>query len=236
MALIYLKMGKENSNRLQTSLLNSGEKKLLVWLAKRQPAWVTSDFLTYFGVGAAVLYALFCWLANYNVNYLWLASLSLVLNWYGDSLDGTLARVRKLQRPVYGFFIDHSLDALTTCMICAGIGLSPFMRMDVALVILAGYLCMSIYTYLSTIVMSEFRLTYGKLGPTEVRIIIILVCILYIFNPWKDVAWEIAGEEWTVFDFIGAAVAVTLFLIYICSMVSDLRRLSRQDPAKPFKK
>ena len=114
MALIYLKMGKENSNRLQTSLLNSGEKKLLVWLAKRQPAWVTSDFLTYFGVGAAVLYAAFCWLANYNVNYLWLASLSLVLNWYGDSLDGTLARVRETQRPKYGFFIDHSLDALTT--------------------------------------------------------------------------------------------------------------------------
>lgn len=229
-------MGNENSERIQTSILNAMEKKALVWLAERQPAWVTSDMLSYVGVAGALLFVVFCVLANRNIDYLWLAPVGLIINWYGDSLDGTLARVRKLQRPVYGFFIDHSLDALTTCMICAGIGLSPFMRMDVALVILAGYLCMSIYTYLSTIVMSEFRLTYGKLGPTEVRIIIILVCILYIFNPWKDVAWEIAGEEWTVFDFIGAAVAVTLFLIYICSMVSDLRRLSRQDPAKPFKK
>lgn len=229
-------MGNENSERIQTSILNAMEKKALVWLAERQPAWVTSDMLSYVGVAGALLFVVFCVLANRNIDYLWLAPVGLIINWYGDSLDGTLARVRKLQRPVYGFFIDHSLDALTTCMICAGIGLSPFMRLDVALVILAGYLCMSIYTYLSTIVMSEFRLTYGKLGPTEVRIIIILVCILYIFNPWKDVAWEIAGEEWTVFDFIGAAVAVTLFLIYICSMVSDLRRLSRQDPAKPFKK
>ena len=229
-------MGNENSERIQTSILNAMEKKALVWLAERQPAWVTSDMLSYVGVAGALLFVVFCVLANRNIDYLWLAPVGLIINWYGDSLDGTLARVRKLQRPVYGFFIGHSLDALTTCMICAGIGLSPFMRMDVALVILAGYLCMSIYTYLSTIVMSEFRLTYGKLGPTEVRIIIILVCILYIFNPWKDVAWEIAGEEWTVFDFIGAAVAVTLFLIYICSMVSDLRRLSRQDPAKPFKK
>ena len=229
-------MGNENSERIQTSILNAMEKKALVWLAERQPAWVTSDMLSYVGVAGALLFVVFCVLANRNIDYLWLAPVGLIINWYGDSLDGTLARVRKLQRPVYGFFIDHSLDALTTCMICAGIGLSPFMRMDVALVILAGYLCMSIYTYLSTIVMSEFRLTYGKLGPTEGRIIIILVCILYIFNPWKDVAWEIAGEEWTVFDFIGAAVAVTLFLIYICSMVSDLRRLSRQDPAKPFKK
>lgn len=229
-------MGNENSERIQTSILNAMEKKALVWLAERQPAWVTSDMLSYVGVAGALLFVVFCVLANNNVDYLWLAPVGLIINWYGDSLDGTLARVRKMQRPVYGFFIDHSLDALTTCLICAGIGLSPFMRMDVALVILAGYLCMSIYTYLSTIVMSEFRLTYGKLGPTEVRIIIIVVCILYIFNPWKDVAYEIAGEEWTVFDFIGAAVAAILFLIYICSMVSDLRRLARQDPAKPFKK
>ena len=107
-------MGKEKSVRLQTSLLNAAEKKVLVKLAKIQPRWMTSDILTYFGVVAAVFYAVFCWLANYNVNYLWAASFCLVLNWYGDSLDGTLARVRNTQRPKYGFFIDHSLDAITT--------------------------------------------------------------------------------------------------------------------------
>ncbi len=236
MVLIYLKMGKENSNRLQTSLLNSGEKKLLVWLAKRQPAWVTSDFLTYFGVAAAVLYALFCWLANYNVNYLWLASLSLVLNWYGDSLDGTLARVRETQRPKYGFFIDHSLDALTTCLFCIGLGLSPMMQLSIAMFILAGYLCMSIYTYLSTIVMDKFRLTYASMGPTEARLIIIAVFTLYIFNPWPDVTVRIFNEPWTVFDCVGAIVAVILFLIYIFSLARDLRMLAKQDPPKKFRK
>ena len=229
-------MGSESSERIQTSILNSAEKKLLVWLAERQPAWVTSDFLTYVGVVGAFLFALFCWLANDNLTYLWIAPLGLVINWYGDSLDGTLARVRKLQRPVYGFFIDHSLDALTTCMICAGVGLSPMMHLSIGLVILAGYLCMSIYTYLSTIVMSEFRLTYGKLGPTEVRILIILVCVLYILAPWKEPIFSVAGTPWTVFDVIGAVVAAILFLIYISSMVTDLRRLAIQDPVKPYKK
>lgn len=229
-------MGKEKSERLQTSLLNAAEKKVLVKLAKIQPRWVTSDFLTYFGVAAAVLYALFCWLANLNVNYLWAACFCLVLNWYGDSLDGTLARVRNTQRPKYGFFIDHSLDAITTCLFCVGIGLSPMMNMDIALFILAGYLVMSIYTYLSTIVLDEFKLTYAKLGPTEVRLILIAVYILYIYNPWPDVMVPVAGMEWTVYDCIGALVAVILFSIYICTLAVDLKKLAKQDPPKKYVK
>ena len=93
-------MGKESSTRIQTSILNRAEKVALVWLAKRQPRWVTSDFLTYLGVLGAVLYAVGCFLANDNIQYLWLASLGMVVNWYGDSLDGTLARVRVLLRPI----------------------------------------------------------------------------------------------------------------------------------------
>jgi len=231
-------MGKENSNRLQTSLLNSLEKKLLVKLAGWQPSWVTSDFLTYTGVVAAVLYAVSCWLANYNVNFLWLASFFLVINWYGDSLDGTLARVRDAQRPKYGFFIDHSLDALTTCLFCMGLGLGPVMRLDIALFIMGGYLCMSIYTYLSTIILEKFRLTYASLGPTEARLIIIAVFIIYIFNPWPEVSVHIPvfHADWTVYDFVGAAVAVILFSIYIVSMSKDLRALAKIDPPKHFSK
>lgn len=229
-------MGKENAERIQTSLLNAAEKKLLVWLAERQPAWVTSDFLTYVGVAGAVLFAAACWLANINVNYLWLASLGLVINWYGDSLDGTLARVRGTQRPLYGFFIDHSLDAITTCLFCIGVGLTPFMRMDIALFILAGYLCMSIYTYLSTIIIGQFRLTYAGLGPTEVRLVIILVSILYIYFPLTDIRVDVFGQAWTVYYCIGALVAVILFGIYIGSLVVDLRALAKKDPAKPYHK
>lgn len=229
-------MGKENSNRLQTSLLNSAEKKVLVKLASIQPAWVTSDMLTYFGVAAAVFYAAFCWMANLNVNFLWAASFCLVLNWYGDSLDGTLARVRNTQRPKYGFFIDHSLDAITTCLFCMGIGLSPVMRLDISLFILAGYLCMSIYTYISTIVMDKFRLTYASLGPTEARLIIIAVLTLFIFNPWPDLYVDIFDEKWSVYDCTGAVAAIIIFSLYIGSLAKDLRYLAKLDPPKSFKK
>lgn len=225
-------MGNENAERIQTSLLNRLEKKALTWLAKRLPDWVTSDMLTYFGVVAAVLYAIFCWLAQYNVHFFWASSFALVLNWYGDSLDGTLARVRETQRPKYGFFIDHSLDALTTCLFCIGLGLSPMMKLSIALFIMGGYLCMSIYTYLTTIVMGKFRLTYAKLGPTEMRLIIIMVCTLYIYLPLNNLTIKIFSQDWTIYDCIGATVAAALFIIYIASLSKDLRELAKIDPPK----
>ena len=192
-------MGNESSERIQTSILNKMEKKLLIWLAQRQPAWITSDFLTFIGVIGAVLFAIGGILAHIDTKFLWLASLGLVINWYGDSLDGTLARVRRTQRPVYGFFIDHTLDAVTTCLIFLGAGLSPMFRMDVALAALAGYLSLSIYTYVCTIVKEEFCLTYGKLGPTEFRLLLILLNILYMYTSWSE--WRINwyGLEWGIF-------------------------------------
>ncbi len=229
-------MGTENAERIQTSILNRAEKRALTWLAERLPAWVTSDMLTYLGVAAAVLYAAFCWLARINVNFFWASSFCLVLNWYGDSLDGTLARVRQTQRPKYGFFIDHSLDALTTCLFCLGLGLSPLMQLSISLFIMGGYLCMSIYTYLTTIVMGRFRLTYASLGPTEMRLIIIAVCILYIYLPLDNLTFDLWGTPWTVYDAIGAIVAAALFLIYIVSLSKDLRQLAKIDPPKPFNK
>ncbi len=227
-------MGNENAERIQTSLLNRLEKKALVWFAERQPRWVTSDTLTFFGVAAAVLYAIFCWMARYNVNYLWASSFCLVLNWYGDSLDGTLARIRNTQRPKYGFFIDHSLDALTTCLFCLGLGLSPLMYLSISLFIMGGYLCMSIYTYISTIVLGKFRLTYASLGPTEMRLVIIAVFIFYMYFPMNEHTVEVFGEPWTIYDGIGALVAIALFVIYIVSLIKDLRALAKVDPPKPF--
>ena len=229
-------MGNENAERIQTSILNKLEKKALIWLAERQPEWVTSDHLTYLGVAAAVLYALFCWLANYNLNYFWASSFCMVINWYGDSLDGTLARVRQTQRPKYGFFIDHSLDALTTCLFCIGLGLSPLMQMNIALFIMGGYLCMSIYTYISTIILGQFRLTYASMGPTEMRLILIAVSILYIYNPWPYLTFSVLGQQWSVFDCMGALVAMGLFIIYIVSIAKDLKVLSKLDPPKKFRK
>lgn len=229
-------MGNENAERIQTSLLNAAEKKLMIGIANRLPVWVTSDMLTYLGVAGAVIYAAFCWLAQVNVNYYWLASLGLVINWLGDSLDGNVARVRQAQRPKYGFFIDHSLDALTTCLFCIGLGLGPLMNLSIALFIMGGYLCLSIFTYLSTIVVGKFPLTYAGLGPTEMRLIIILVLTLYIYVPLTNVVIGICGVGFSVYDCIGAIVAIALYLIYIISLAKTLRELAKIDPPKKFTK
>ena len=159
-------MGNEQSERIQTSFLNRAEKVALVWLAERQPRWMTSDMLTYIGVAGALICAIGFALGVINVHYLWLSSFGLFINWYGDSLDGTLARVRHTQRPKYGFFIDHSLDVVTICLMCVGAGLSPVFRLDIALMVLAAYLGLSIYTYIGTIIKGKFLLTYAGFGPS----------------------------------------------------------------------
>lgn len=214
-------MGKENSKRIQTSLLNSVEKKALVWLAGKQPAWMNSDIMTGIGVAGAVLYMVGGYLSNLHLNYLWLASFGLVLHWYGDSLDGTLARVRHAERPAFGFFIDHTLDAVTTSMIFIGAGLSPIFRMDVALFALAGYLCLSVYTYILTILKGEFRLTYGSMGPTEFRLLLILLNLVYLYTPLQDLRFQSGGLQFNVFDVACVVIALLLFVIYAVQMAKD---------------
>lgn len=199
-------------------------------MAQRQPQWMTSDTLTYIGVFGAGLYMLGGWLANRNINFLWLASFGLFIHWYGDSLDGTLARVRNTQRPIYGFFIDHTLDAVTICMIFFGAGLSPLFRMDVALFILAGYLCLSIYTYVCTILKGEFRLTYGYMGPTEFRLLLVLINALYIYLPCMKQHYNLWKYELGLLDIIGLSVGFILFLAYVYQLIKDARLFSAQDP------
>ena len=126
----------------------------------------------------------------------WLSSLGLVINWYGDSLDGTLARVRQLLRPKYGFFIDHSLDAITVCFMFLGGGLSPIFKMEVAMLMLIGYLVLSVYTYICTIIKDEFLLTYGGgFGPTEMRLVIILLNTVVMYTPWVSLRYS----HWVAF-------------------------------------
>ena len=223
-------MGKETSNRIQTSILNAAEKKALVWLAERQPKWMTSDALTYIGVLGAVVCAVGFMLGHVNVNYLWLSSLGLVINWYGDSLDGTLARVRNMQRPVYGFFIDHSLDGVTICIMCLGAGLSPMFRLDIALLVLAGYLLLSIYTYITTILKDEFRLTYGSMGPTEFRLVIILINTIYMYTPWASLRFHFYGQTVGVYDILGLIIAFILFYSEFAQFLKDKKELALQDP------
>ena len=172
---------KEQSVRIQTSLLNGLEKKALVWLAERQPKWADSDMLTFVGSIGAVVIALGFALSNISVHFLWLTIAGFVINWYGDSLDGTLARVRKQQRPVYGFYIDHTVDAINEAFMFLGAGMSPFMRFDIACVLLVVYLMLTLNVSMNAHLKGEFRLTYAKLGPTEFRLICIIACLILMF-------------------------------------------------------
>ena len=135
---------KADAVRIQTSILNALEKKVLVWLAERQPKWMTSDLLTYIGIFGAVVIAAGYILASRDINFLWLSSLGFVINWYGDSLDGTLARVRKTQRPIYGYYLDHTVDAINEVIIFISIGLSGLMHLNLSLIVLVLYLLITI--------------------------------------------------------------------------------------------
>lgn len=229
------KKSTEKSVRIQTSVLNGVEKKALLWLAERQPKWVNSDTLTFIGFIGSVIIAAGYILSNYNINFLWLASLGLVINWYGDSLDGTLARFRKQQRPVYGFYLDHTMDAINETFMFMGVGLSPFMRFDLSCILLAIYLMLTLNVSMNAHLRGEFRLTYAKLGPTEFRLIAIIVNAILVFdkplNTWSyELPWLSSTLEFHALDIVGIAILIILVLIYIVTITQDLRYYSKVDP------
>ena len=230
-----------NAERIQTSILNPYEKKVLVWLASRMPAWVTSDMLTFVGFLGACIVATGYALSNLDLNWLWLASFGFVVNWFGDSLDGSLARVRNTQRKTYGFFIDHNVDVINECLMFLGVGLSPLVNLTFMMGVLVGYLMLSVYVYIDCYLKGEHRLTYAGLGPTEFRILAILVNCLFIFIPSLSRSKTHIVLFHNEFDFgimdgIAVAVAALLFAIYLVSFIKDIGYFRRADPPKPFDK
>ena len=226
---------KEQSVRIQTSFLNAAEKKALLWLAERQPKWTDSDMLTFVGHIGAVVIALGFILANYSVHFLWLSILGFVINWYGDSLDGTLARVRKQQRPIYGFYIDHTMDAINEALMFMGAGLSPFMRFDLACVLLIVYLMLTLNVAMNAHLKGEFRLTYAKLGPTEFRLICIVACLLLIgIKPlrtfYMTIPWTLGRLTLNILDVIGLVILLVLVVIYFVTIAQDAHYYAKIDP------
>jgi phosphatidylglycerophosphate synthase len=198
--------------RIQRNVLARGEQRLLQWLCPRLPAWLTPDRLTGLAMIAAVAICAGYALSNQNPAWLALSIAGYFVHWFGDSLDGTIARYRRIERPRYGYFIDHSCDGLATLLIVGGIGASPYLRLDVALFVVVGYLLMSVHTFLLSKVSGEFQLSHLGAGPTELRIILILLTI----------AMAVAGPEiarasgFNLFDWIfgiSAAVLIVLFTV-----------------------
>ena len=226
---------KADAVRIQTSVLNALEKKVLIWLAERQPRWVTSDMMTFIGVLGAVVIAVGYILTSQNINFLWLSSLGFIINWYGDSLDGTLARVRNTQRPIYGYYLDHTVDAINEVMIFVGVGLSGLMHLEIALLALVMYLLMTINVSINAHLKKEFKLTYASMGPTEFRIIMIIINTLFAtISPLREFShsFMIFGSDFTfkALDYIGVAIVIILAIMHLTTVRNDIKGYAEIDP------
>lgn len=204
------------------------EAWVLPRLAGMLPARVMPDHMTALGLVASTGIAIAYMLSNRNLNWLWVASGLLVVQWYGDSLDGTLARYRKIERPRYGFYLDHLTDAYSTLAIGLGLGFSPVMLLSVGLAISIAYLLLSVNVYLETHVFGEFKLGHGMLGPTETRLLLIsLNSLAVLLSP---LPFRLLGVSFTAFDVVGlAAVGAMLFLL-LARASANLQKLGRMEP------
>ena len=233
---------EENAVRIQTSILNGVEKKVLVWIAARLPKWVTSDMLTWFGVFGSFIVFL-GYVLNNLLNapaWIWLSSLGLVFNWFGDSLDGSIARVRKTQRPLYGFYLDHNIDCVTEFFMFIGIGLSGMCNLWITMLCFIPYLMLEVYVSINAHLKNEFKLTYGKMGPTELRLIIIICNTFLIYSEemhhelghmWR-IGRIVLAEHVYILDYIGLAIFVILMIFYLGSFFKDLHYFAKLDPLK----
>jgi len=207
-------------------VLSTLERRTLVWLAERMPRWVHSDHLTALALAAMFGAGLSYWWAASNPLGLAAATVLLAVNWFGDSLDGTLARVRRCQRPRYGFYVDHVIDAFGAAFLFGGLGLSGYMSPWIAAALLIAYFMLTIEVYLATHVLGTFRMSYFKMGPTELRILLALGNVAAAFRP----VVQPFGEPMLLFDAGGAIGAIGLLLTLLYSAARHTRILYRLEP------
>jgi phosphatidylglycerophosphate synthase len=214
------------AKRTQQSFLANLEKKALLWMAARTPGWINSDHLTILGLAAMAGAGLSYWWARSNRVGLLLVIVCLTVNWLGDSLDGTLARFRNCCRPRYGFYVDHIVDAFSALFLLGGLALSGYMSPGIALGLLVAYLMLSVEIYLASYTLGDFKISYFKMGPTELRL---LLCIGNVALLWKSMA-HLAGRAYRIFD-IGGAMGISGMLLILCiSVVTNTARLYRREP------
>ncbi len=214
--------------RYNETLIAPYERLALQCIARRLPTTITPDFLTALGVFGALIVIGGYALSRSNIHWMWLANLGLVVHWLGDSLDGTVARFRKIERPRYGFYLDQVIDTVGNTLIALGVGLSLWMRMDLVLLVLALYHMLSIQVYVRAIVDREFHMAVGRLGPTEMRISIVgLNCVLmYVGRPQEIAA--LGGMTWT--DVMLLSLSAALFVLFVMQMRGHLARFAAEDP------
>lgn len=226
-----------NPKRINLTLLTKPEQAFIRWFVCRVPDWVTPDILTGIGfTGSLLIFGGYC-LTHLNPHFLWLVNFGLLLNWFGDSTDGNLARYRKTERPRYGFFLDHSVDAITQSLIFLGLGISPYVHFSVALLAMVGYLLLSIFVFLNTIVSHTFQISFARLGPTEARVLIMIANVLMF--AWGKQTYSMPlglfpQTIFSLFDFLLLGAALVMVVIYLTMSIKQARYFSRLEPEQVY--
>jgi archaetidylinositol phosphate synthase len=214
------------AQRVNQSITAAVEKRALVWLAAHAPRWVTSDQLTLLGFASQLAAGLFFFLSRHHHRALLLVILCVLLNWLGDSLDGTLARVRNQQRPRYGFYVDHMADLFGTLALLAGLAASGLIHWPTAAALLVAFLLLAAESYLATFTLGRFQLSQGWFGPTELRILLIAGVLALLRSPCATVL----GHRFLLFDVAGAIAAAGMFVLALVVTLRHIAQLYREDP------
>ena len=217
--------GFQEAARAQVSFLAPLEKKCLIWLAHHTPAWINSDHLTLLGLLSLAGAGLSYWYARYSQTGLLVVVIFLALNWLGDSLDGTLARVRQRQRPRYGFYVDHIVDAFGTFFLLGGLALSGYMSPAVAIGLLIAYFLLSIEVYLATYTIGTFHLSFWKFSPTELRILLMIGSLALLRWPMG----RLFGHTWPLFDIGGVIGICGMILMLLVAVIRHTAYLYRSE-------
>lgn len=215
-----------SASRVNHALTAQIERRALQWMARRAPCWLTSDQLTALGFIAQIAAGVFYTLARYNRFALLLVVACIVINWFGDSMDGTLARIRQQQRPRYGFYVDHIVDILGATALMCGLGHSGYVHWQIAIAMLIGFLLLASESYLATYTLSSFQLSQGLFGPTEIRILLILGTLALLHSSYATVF----GHRMLLFDVGGAIAAVSMVVLTIIQAVKHTAQLYREEP------
>lgn len=215
----------KNAKRVQTSFTAAAERKVLLWLASRMPDRINSDHLTLLGFASMVLAGASYAMARWDSGGLLLATTFLALNWFGDSMDGTLARFRACQRPRYGFYVDHIIDSAGAAFLMGGLAISRLVDWRIAAGMLTGFLLLSIESYLAAYALASFRMSFCKFGPTEIRILLALAN----FALWLEPAARVPGTAWRILDFGGAVAIAAMLVMFTFAAIAHTRALYLQE-------
>lgn len=223
---------KVKHKRIIQSITAPVEKKVLLWLAARMPRFINPDVLSVIGLaGSLVTFASYL-LARYNPVFLWVAAAGFVVNWFGDSLDGTLARYRKIERPRYGYFLDHSIDVICITLVLTGLGFSGYARLELAWAVNLVYLLYALYTSLANFTSREFQISFAYIGPTELRIFAMVASIWLYYDASPIIRLPFISLNF--FEIILALLIVVFTPMYLVTTTTQALRLSREEPLPPY--